>query len=360
MESEQNIQPGPQGSQEELISHRELLKRAFVQGGFIAGVGLCLLTATSFLGGLGPVFDITSHFPVQYFAGLLLASGVFCALRRWKTAAGFGAAALVNLCQFAPLFFGGPSGSNPEGGSELTLMSVNVQRSNRDHALVVDAIKRASPDAFALLEVDRRWLDAMAELEKEYLYSIREPRDHNFGLALYSRTPLQNARAERFVTAGVLSIVSDIKFEGALVTVVATHPVPPSAGSSTRERNRQLAAIADFVTEQNGPTIVIGDLNTTPWNRHFKQLIRHGRLTDSAKGFGLQSTWPGSWVPKIRRKFGASPAGPPVGSPFDHFLFRIPIDHCLHSEELETVDRVVGDYVGSDHLPLTVKLRWRP
>lgn len=339
--------------------HRELLKRAFVQGCFIAGVGLCLLTAASFLGGLGPLFDITSHFPVQYFAGLLLAAGVFCALRRWKTAAGFGAAALVNLCQFAPLFFGGPSGVNPEDGTDLTLMSVNVQRSNHDHALVVDAIKRASPDAFALLEVDRRWLDAMAELEGEYPYSIKEPRDHNFGLALYSRTPLQNARAVRFVTNGVLSIVSGIELEGGLVTVVATHPVPPSAGSSTRERNRQLAAIADFAKELDGPAVVIGDLNTTPWNRHFKKLVEEGRLTDSAKGFGLQSTWPGSWVPKIRRRMGASSAGTPAGSPFDNFLFRIPIDHCLHSEELETVDRIVGDHVGSDHLPLTVKLRRR-
>ncbi len=359
MDSKRDTKPDPEGSPDELISHRDRLRRVFAQLSFIAGVGLCLLTTTSFLGGLGAVFDITSHFPVQYFVGLAMVSGVFCFLRHWRRAVMFGAAALVNLFQFAPLFLGGPTPEARQADPELTLMSVNVQRSNRDHALVADAIRRASPDAFALLEVDQGWLDAMAGLEKEYPYSVKEPRDHNFGLALYSRKPLRNARAVRFVSGGVLSIMADIGIEDEPVTVVATHPVPPSAGASTGERNRQLAAIAELAAKHSGPLVVIGDLNTTPWNRYFRKLVEDGGLTDSARGFGLQATWPGSWVPKIRRRMGAAPAGPPVGSPFDNFLFRIPIDHCLHTGELETVDRIIGDYVGSDHLPLTVKLRRR-
>jgi len=341
------------------VSHRALLKRVFVRFSFLAGVGLCALTAASFLGGWGALFDLTSHFPVQYCAGLMVVCGVFVFLRKWRLAALFGAAGLVNLLQCAPLFFGGGAGGAGQTSPDLTLMSVNVLRSNRSHALVKAVIRRVSPDAFALLEVDQRWVDAFAELETDYPYSLKEPRDHNFGIAFYSRKPLRNARSVRFVRGGVLSVVSEMNVDGEAVTLVATHPVPPSSVSSTRERNEQLAAIAAFAARRETPLVVLGDLNTTPWNRYFKRLVRNGGLMDSAKGFGLQATWPGSWGGKLQRKVGAARAGAPAGSPFDNFLFRIPIDHCLHSEELETVDRIVGDYVGSDHLPLTVKLRRR-
>ena len=59
-----------------------------------------------------------------------------------------------------------------------------------------------------------------------------------------------------------------------------------------------------------------------------------GGLINSQRGFGVQATWPvaGGFAP------------------------RIPLDHCLHSPDLATVDRRMGPAVGSDHLPLVVVL----
>jgi len=37
----------------------------------------------------------------------------------------------------------------------------------------------------------------------------------------------------------------------------------------------------------------------------------------------------------------------------------IPIDHCLHSKSLVTYERIVGKNIGSDHLPLSVKIAVR-
>lgn len=351
--------PGTDAKNRKLISHRELLKRASVRLLQLAGIGGCALTAFTLLGGIAPVFDLTTHFPVQYFVGLAWIAVIHGILRKWRFAAVFGAAALINLLQIAPLFFGGPSKSERDVAADVTFMTVNVLRKNHNHEAVRRAIEHSTPDIVALLEVDQRWITAMADLERNYPHSIKEPRDHNFGMALYSRVPLKNAQVARFVPDGVLSIVAGIEIDGRSLTVVATHPVPPSSSSSSHERNKQLAALANFADQRIEPVVILGDLNTTPWNGHFKKLLSQGRLLDSGKGFGLQPTWPGAWLPKLKQKAGTSVAGPPAASPFDNFLFRIPIDHCLHSSELQTVDRVVGEYVGSDHLPLTIKLLFR-
>lgn len=318
-----------------------------------------MFTIAAFLGGVAPVLDATSHFHVQYFAGLLLVAGAMGALRRWRMCGVFGAFAALNLFQFLPLFWGGGPGSEASTGpGELTLMSINVERSNRDFGRVVRLIERRRPDAFALLEADRDWIDAMEPLEATYPHSHREPRDHNFGIAFFSRLPLREVQAVRLVPEGVLSIIAEMDFDGRALTVLATHPIPPRLWSA-KERNLQLAALAERARIRTNPLVILGDLNTTPWNRHFRSLVRDGGLLDSAKGFGLQPTWPASWSVKARRKLGAeAKAAGPVWS-FGNSLFRIPIDHCLHSDELVTVGRAVGGDVGSDHLPLLVRLRFR-
>ena len=346
-------------SEEKPISRRELLKRTSIKLLQLIGICGCALTAASLLGGWAPVFDLTSHFPVQYFAGLAGVAAIHAGLRQWRFAALVGSASLVNLLQFLPLYFGGTSQAERVKAIDISVMTINVLRQNRDHSAVRKTIEASAPDLVALLEVDQRWIDALSDLGKNYPYSITEPREHNFGMALYSRVPLKNARIIRFVPDGVLSLVAGVEINERSLTVVATHPVPPSSTASSHERNQQLAAIADFADQRMEPVLVFGDLNTTPWNRHFRKLLKRGGLLDSGKGFGLQPTWPGSWMPKIARYIGLATAGRPATSPFDNFLFRIPIDHCLHSPELQTVDRTVGNYVGSDHLPLTIKLRFR-
>lgn len=115
--------------------------------------------------------------------------------------------------------------------------------------------------------------------------------------------------------------------------LLATHPLPPGGADYAAWRNEQLANVAHFIGAVEGEAVVIGDLNTTPWSPYFKQLCRDADLRDSAKGFGLQVSWPTfCW---------------PLG---------IPIDHCLVSPAIGVVDRRTGPNIGSDHSPLIVEL----
>ena len=89
-----------------------------------------------------------------------------------------------------------------------------------------------------------------------------------------------------------------------------------------------LAGVARGLPE---PVLVLGDLNASPWSSHFRRFLRDSGLRDSAQGRGVQPTWP-------------------AGMPW----LWIPIDHCLHSPQLQVVARHVGPNLGSDHYPVVV------
>ncbi len=128
-------------------------------------------------------------------------------------------------------------------------------------------------------------------------------------------------------------MVAEVETAGGAITELGTHPLPPGSPERLRLRDEQLTALAGFVAGLRKPLILAGDLNVTPWSPRFERLLRETGLTDTARGRGLQGTWP-------------------VGLPW----MRIPIDHCLISESFRVVDRKVGPAVGSDHFPLLVDL----
>jgi endonuclease/exonuclease/phosphatase (EEP) superfamily protein YafD len=136
----------------------------------------------------------------------------------------------------------------------------------------------------------------------------------------------------------VPAIEATIEWAGRRVRFLGLHTLPPTGPAYARTRDAQLAAVADWVKRQGGPVIVAGDLNATPWCASFRRLVNDTRLVNSQRGFGVQPTWPArgfAWLDGL-----------------------IPIDHCLHSPQLVTVQREVGERRGSDHMPIVVTLRW--
>jgi endonuclease/exonuclease/phosphatase (EEP) superfamily protein YafD len=112
------------------------------------------------------------------------------------------------------------------------------------------------------------------------------------------------------------------------------HMVPPAGTWRWKLRNEQLDALAKRVDQEEKPTIVVGDFNTTPWTHAFGQLMR-GKLQDSAYGRGIRGTWPAA-IP--------------------NFL-RIPIDHVLHTDDIRVLERELLEPFGSDHFPLYARFQ---
>ena len=306
-------------------------KRIISFSGLTVAAGIVAGTATTlgFLGSLHWFWDLLSHFRVQYFFGLFGVAVILLALRRRLAAAIFGALALVNLGVILPLYWGGDT-APPAGIRPVRVMLANVHRANRDFAAVAAAVRRFAPDMVVLEEVDERWL---AELEPAMVgyRCTKEPRTDNFGLAFFSKFPVIQAKVIYIGGAEVPSIMAEVETPQGRVTVLATHPLPPLGREYSRWRNEQLAKLPRWVRGASSPVLLLGDLNCSPWSPSFSRLLRESGLKDSARGRGVQPTWPSN-----------------------NFFLRIPLDHCLYSPAITVVRREVGPAVGSDHFPLIV------
>jgi len=294
--------------------------------GVVAG-GVSLL---GFFGSFNWFFDLCSHFRVQYFLGLSVVALLLLIPRKRTSAAIFGLLAAVNLIVILPLYFGGTNAPT-SAGKPFRAMLANVNTENGSKTSVADAIRRFNPDVVVLEEVSTQWLSDLGPALSDYRYSRQEPRDDNFGMALFSRFPFTQAQVEYIGEAEVPSIMAEIETSQGKFTLLATHPLPPAGREYSRLRDDQLAQLPRWVHCQASPVLLLGDLNVSPWSSHFRHLLRESGLRDSLQGRGVHPTWP-TFNP----------------------LMRIPIDHCLYSPGIEIVKRQTGPHVGSDHFPVIV------
>ena len=306
--------------------------------GLITAAG-AVAGAASLLGFCGTVhwlLEICSHFRVQYFLGLSVVALLLLALRARGSAAVFAALAVVNLGVILPLYFGREP-APASAGPAVRAMLMNVNTRHGDAARVADALRRFHPDIVVLEEVSTKWLADLGPALRAYPHSRMEPREDNFGIALFSKFPFTQARVVHIGEADVPSIVAEIETPQGQCTVLATHPLPPGGGEYARWRNDQLAQLLDWVHRATSPVLLLGDLNVTPWSPYFRRLLRESGLRNSAQGRGVCPTWP-AFIP----------------------LLRIPIDHCLHSPGIGIAHRQTGPDVGSDHFPVVVDFVLRP
>ncbi|GMW02485.1 MAG: hypothetical protein AMXMBFR84_36210 [Candidatus Hydrogenedentota bacterium] len=216
---------------------------------------------------------------------------------------------------------------------DFRILNANVNTAQGDPERLLEIISHYNPDVILLQEVGDRWLPSLAALNAEYPFELVYPKNDNFGIALYSRRPLINPQVRFIGHVDLATLTARIEFEKQDVYFIAAHTLPPMGWQNSYWRNNQLNLLGEHANAINGNVVLAGDLNATPWSGHFQEMIRNSGLRDSARGYGVQATWP-------------------VGS----LLLRIPLDHCLHSSGLEVVGREVGPDIGSDHFPVIVDL----
>ena len=295
---------------------------------------LCLaLLAAPWLGLAGRwhwTLDLFSHFQGQH----LLASLTVLAWAVWRRRRGLQVCALLTL-----LLVGGQlvrvslplTAARPASPTTLRVISLNVLTANADKARVLAYLTASEADVLFLMEIDAEWAAALEPLKRSHPHHHLEPRQDNFGLALFSRLPLRNLRSFR-PADGPPAVQAELVHEGRSVVFLGAHPPPPLGGRLAALRDAQLAALARQVAELDRPVLLAGDLNATPWSQALRPLAKAG-LTCRHPG------WPPTWR---------------AGS-----IFALPIDHAFVTPPLVLLSRRTGPNVGSDHRPLDIELGWR-
>lgn len=295
---------------------------------------LCL--AAAWLLAWIPSWPLTlfEHFRVQYCVTGAVIVAATAALRM----RGFlDAAAIATLLHLLPITADLTAAPRPvpATGTPLRVLVLNVHTESSGFDQVRELIADENPDLIGLVEVDHRWLAAIAPAVAAYPAHLEEPRGDNFGIALYARGELHGA-IER-LGGSLPTIVADATIASARFHLILTHPVPPISDSNFLEQQAQLDAIATRAVSLPAPLLVIGDLNTTPWSRGFLRLLQRTQLCDSRAGFGIQASYPATST-----------------------ILRIPIDHLLASCSVGVRDRRIARDVGSDHLPVILDLTIPP
>jgi len=295
-------------------------------------VFVCICTAAGFLAPSWWFFELFSHFRVQYYVILAACGLIYLAKRKHREAILAIAFAIVNFSVVGNFQVETPAQATTTSRQEGTLRAVlaNVNHSNKAYSKLQRFIRSANADFIILVETNEAWIKSLKPLHEHYPYNQFGAGKHG-GIALLSKVPFEDAAIKTQGGVGLPSMIARFKFNGERFTLVGTHTYSPATRQRAQDRDEQLKQLAETISIQAGPVILLGDLNVTPWSPIFKDFLRNTGLRDSREGFGLQPTWP-TWFP---------PAW-------------IPIDHGLVSSGVVIHDRRVGPHIGSDHYPVVI------
>ncbi|MGI0488262.1 endonuclease/exonuclease/phosphatase family protein [Pantanalinema rosaneae CENA516] len=318
----------------------------FVRGGIYGLAGLAAIA--TILGCAGRWWwgwELLDH-PRPQYCWMLLAALLLGGWRRQRWSLIWVLPLFLNLGLFAPLFLPAHQVRTLASEPTLHLLNLTLDREQPEHmGQAIAYINAQTADLIWLIEVTPTSLAQLQAGLYQYQIVAAVPRDNSHGSALLLNR--QSMAAIAVQRTQIIHLPAD-SARPMLETVItwAGHSIALLSFQATRPRNAETSAFQQVELtagaawsqqqlQQGRQVVMIGDFNTTPWSGRFRQLLQDSQLLNSQQSFGLQPTWNAHWPP----------------------LFRIAIDHCLHSQSLIVTDRAIGDDIGSDHLPLEVKLR---
>ena len=236
------------------------------------------------------------------------------------------------------------SGTSPDTsahprGVPLRLATVNLLSPNSRSAELLDWLQKSRFQLIAWVEFNETWGERLAAaIGEQFPYRYELPRPDNFGLAIWSRYPLQDCKSWDVGEAGAVpAMVCGLLMADRLTRVVAIHPWPPKTAGALRWRNQYLKVLVERLQQEDSPLLILGDANAVPWSRTLRAVTEQLELKLVGTALGAQPTWPAG-LPK---------------------WLRIPIDHILFSAHFNLRHSFVSPYFGSDHRGLGAVLNLR-
>lgn len=285
-----------------------------------------------------PTLDLASHTSWHLFVGLsivgcLILMGCIASnskrQSRWKDRLGMWLIPWVYFLVVTQPWTVLPLAGNDSRAKGLKIYSWNLWVGNSDLEGVVSHLEKQDADIVILIEMGQHHTEIIDKLSETYMCREWIP-DGAAGIAVLSRIPNTKFTVLDIANEGMPAIDVDIPStdRSQAMRILALHTRSPSFHPiRTRQRDHQLSAVTRWVQSTHQPSIVVGDLNISPWSSPFRSLITQGCLLDSRSYRGYFSSWPAP----LR-------------------MLGIPIDHLLATREIliryRGVDRVFGP---SDH-----------
>ncbi len=220
----------------------------------------------------------------------------------------------------------------------ISLLAANVKKTNRDFSHLITQTRRVKPDILMALEVDQEWVDALDDLIDAYPHRHVRPLDTGYGMAVYSRLPLEDAEFRERVVDGVPSLRARVPLaDGLAFRLYVVHPEPPVPHQDTEGRDAEMSAVAIEARDDPLPVVVSGDLNDVAWSITTRRFQHISGLLDPRVGRGFYNTFSATmpWM-------------------------RWPLDHLFHDAQFRLLEMRRETKIGSDHFPMYFKLLMTP
>lgn len=288
-----------------------ILNYRFIQlslsGLIIFGTLICVFTPNYFL------FKMGATFAVQIMLGYLFLGLSFLIFQQPKLMfTSFACAA--GLCMYLK-YSTNSNIAHAERTSE-TIVSVahfDMSASNGDQEQIISEILEVNADLISLQEVTPDWAPILEkELSKAYPYSKTVVRFDPFGLAIYSRMPINYV--DTFECHGLPNLYGTVEMgrNKEQFCFITSHTRPSFYSSDFDRMREHLMTIAEYSNKMGDPVITIGDYNAVPWSYEILDFRTVAKLTDSRQGV----------VPASNGTFS---------------LFQIPYDHIFYSPQFECI-----------------------
>jgi endonuclease/exonuclease/phosphatase (EEP) superfamily protein YafD len=232
------------------------------------------------------------------------------------------------------------AGAADAKGTGLRLVTHNLYVHNRRPGALAEWLAGQDADVIVFQEINEHTAAIMAAAGNRYPHQVfgwpkyyderPELRYALNGLAILSRYPLGELSFFFQTKWSSPVVATDLLLPtGERVRVVVVHTSNPVRRSGLRSRNQLMAALAAELRRVEGPLVVAGDFNATPYTPAFARFLQDARLT-------TVRAYPGTY-PQLAGDFGL---------PIDHVLVR-----GVRIAEIEALDAF-----GSDHRPLRADL----
>lgn len=227
-----------------------------------------------------------------------------------------------------------------DGRQNLKVFIANVFQDNRNSKGYHKLISACEPDVILMVETNKWWQNEMDSLEKNYPFQLKAPLENTYGMLLYSKFEMVDAKINYLVEPDIPSIEANVKLQsGQAVKLFCLHPEPPVPQENPRstERDKEILMVAAKAKKSNLPVVVMGDLNDVAWSYTTELFSKVSGLLDPRRGRGFFNS------------FNAK-----------YFFLRFPLDHifCSNDFALSSIKRLPS--CGSDHFPMCVDLKYTP
>ena len=303
------------------------LWRVILWIGLAIGTSLTLAGLTS---PFEPAFDIANQLRLFILAGFATLLGFsYFAKSKWLLAAV--ASGFIGNAVLAAVPMTTSAATNDRASAtRLKIMSVNVHYNNEAYDKIARAVSAGDPDVIVFTEFEghhEQALQPMLAARYPYTTSCHTVRAH-CDIGIYSKRPLIGAAESTPYTKATPSLltVKTATPNGGSVTIGGVHINYPGNAP------KQVIDVDWLIAKRNtwdGPLILAGDFNLTPWAA---LLVRLQRATGLVRHGTFQRSWPvEGFVPNI-----------PL----------VLIDNVLTTPDIKAVSFEIGQPAGSDHVPV--------